>query len=73
MAQAHAAGVPFDQAWRSALRGATHGAGYVAALGETRDAWRRAYRGEPPTRGEVAAGELVAWLLDAGEDVGVGA
>jgi len=55
------------------LRGATHGAEYVAALDETRDAWERAYQGEPPTRGEVAAGELVAWLLDDGEDVGVGA
>jgi hypothetical protein len=49
------------------------GARYVAALSETREAWRRAYCGEPPTRAEHAAGELVAWLLDAGEDVGVGA
>jgi hypothetical protein len=24
-------------------------------------------------RGEVAAGELVVWLIDAGDDVGVGA
>src|SRR3954467_5503890 len=73
MTQAHAAGVPFDRAWRSALRDATHRAPYVAALSETRDAWERACCGEPPTRGEVAAGELVAWLLDAGEDLGVGA
>ena len=54
MAQAHAAGVPFDRAWSSALRGATHGAPYLAALDETREAWKRAYHGEPPTRGEVA-------------------
>jgi hypothetical protein len=70
---AHAAGVPFDRTWSAALRGASHRAGYVAALSDTRDAWARAYHGEPRTRGEVAAGELVAWLLDAGEDVGVGA
>ena len=70
MTQAHAAGVPFDQAWTRALREATHGARYVDALGETRDAWARAYRGDPPTRGEAAASELVAWLLDDGEDVG---
>ena len=70
MTQAHSAGVPFDQAWTTAL----HGAAYVDGLGETRGAWRRAYRGEPPTRSEVAAGELVAWLLDDDrEDVGVGA
>ena len=71
MSQAHAAGVPFDRAWSTALRDATHGAPYVAALSETRDAWERAYHGDPPTQGEVAAGQLVAWLLDAGEDVGV--
>jgi hypothetical protein len=72
MARAHAAGVPFDRAWSSALRGATHGAPYVAALSETRDAWERAYCGEPPTPAELAAGELLGWLLDAGDDVGVG-
>ena len=72
MAQAHAAGVPFDRAWSSAVRGATHGAPYLAALDETRDAWKRAYHGDPPTRAEHAAGELVAWLLDDGDGVGVG-
>ena len=72
MSGAHAAGVPFDRAWSTALRDATHGAPYVAALSKTRDAWARAYHGDPPTPGEVAAGQLVAWLLDDGEDLGVG-
>ncbi len=71
--ETHAAGVPFDRVWSASLRAASHGAPDLAVLGETRDAWKRAYDGEPPTRGEIAAGELVAWLLDDGEDVGVGA
>jgi hypothetical protein len=43
MVQAHAAGIPFDRAWSSALRGATHGAAVPRRSKRTRDAWKRAY------------------------------
>ena len=58
---------------RDLLDGCGVRARYVVALSETRDAWKRAYHGDPPRRGDVAAGELVAWLVDDGEDLGVGA
>ena len=73
MSQAHAAGVPFDRAWSTALRDATHGAPYVAALSETRDAWTRAYHGDPPTPGEVAAGRASRVVAGRQDDLGVGA
>jgi hypothetical protein len=56
-------GVPFDDAWRVAFpapqpNGAN--ASVRLALAETRTAWWRAYDGEPPTAGEIAAARMFA-------------
>jgi len=67
-------GLPFDRAWRKARRSlgptpvgfvaARERAQLRAALTATRDAWRRAYVGEPPARPEVVAAILLDSLGD---------
>ncbi len=61
LAQQRRVGTSFDQAWKMAVKGAkgpTHW-----ALWETRDAWRRAYEGEPMR--EESAVALLAQLACA--------
>lgn len=62
------AGTPWDQAWHDALQlvppGEQDSDAYLlrAALSATRDAWRRAYRGEPPTRTDELGAFLSGYL-----------
>jgi hypothetical protein len=58
--QARRAGRTFDQAWKPAVATALAGENpaWALALNGTRDAWRRAYLGEPPSRGERAVSLL---------------
>lgn len=56
LAQRRQAGEPFDGAWEAAVasvRGRERDA-WLVALHGTRDAWLRAYAGEPLTRAEQA-------------------
>ena len=62
-----AAGVAFDDAWRVCLpppRADRERVALRSALDETRDAWARAYLGQPAERGEVAVSILAPLLLD---------
>ena len=48
-------GLPFEQAWPSALRSSdVAGSGWAEIAEATRDGWRRAYEGEPATEAEIA-------------------
>jgi len=62
-----AAGEPFEDAWREALRGLPHG--YEGdtlrkVLPSVRASWERAYDGEPPEPRDLAAAQLVHLLTD---------
>ena len=62
-----AAGVDFADAWSACLPPPLPDRQRVAlrsALDATRDAWARAYLGEPADRGEVAVSILAPLLLD---------
>lgn len=71
LADARDEGVPFDEAWTTAVRALRGDLSerdnglWGGALAGTRDAWRRAYSGEPATPADKAPGELIA-LLAAG-------
>jgi hypothetical protein len=65
LAEARAAGVPFDVAWRRSFPRSA-GRGGRQALEETREGWRRAYVGEPATQPERAL-TLVGHLLAEGD------
>lgn len=65
------AGVTFDDAWTVAFPrpAPTHErAPLRSALDETRDAWARAYLGEPAERGEVAAVAALGWVVGGSID-----
>jgi hypothetical protein len=72
MAERRAAGADFDTAWAQARdripRGTREDRTLRLALLDTREAWERAWAGEPVTAGERAAAALVG-LLDAAEVV----
>jgi hypothetical protein len=67
LARRRRAGEPFDVAWAAVVgalpreRGAPS---WPTALARTREAWRRAYEGEPAEPGELACAHLLALLAD---------
>jgi hypothetical protein len=70
LARDRAAGVPFAEAWERRKLYALPPVSQprvreenLVVLSATREAWRRAYQGEPPDAGEVAAAELAALLV----------
>ena len=70
-------GCAFDDAWSAAFpqsEATRESAPLREALSATRDAWARAYLGEPSERGEIAVSMLAPFLFDeAGEPVAAGA
>jgi hypothetical protein len=73
LADARRAGQPFDAAWSASLRAAKVNSREYTPVVATRESWRRAYERQPATASERAAAQLYGWLLDSGDDVGVGA
>ena len=68
-------GLGFDDAWAASYPASRPSAERVnvrVALAETREGWRRAFDGEPPTRGESAVTMLVGLLSEANEPEPVG-
>jgi hypothetical protein len=65
--RARAAGAPFDEAWAAALRALPHsyeGDTLRKVLPDTREAWARAWAGEPPTSGDLACVALLEPLAE---------
>ena len=61
LADARAAGLPFDEAWPALTAGVLE----PAIRDDTADAWRRAYEREPTTAGDRAAARLAAMVRAA--------
>ena len=78
LADARRRGLPFDRAWADGVWIVCHAARdrdwWLGVFAEQREAWRRAYEGEAPTRPEAALGEvrpehLGELVVDLAEDV----
>jgi hypothetical protein len=64
LARSRERGVPFSRAWKTAMRTTHPNSKTYAALKATKHEWRSAYKRDPATPREAAAGRLAALWLD---------